>query len=49
MIQAEKRQDWFKSFYGMARFALNNASSQMVNYVIFFLTYSSIILLTSPN
>ena len=36
MIQAEKWQDQFKSFYGMTRFAVNNASSQVLNYVIFF-------------
>ena len=41
-MQAEKGQDQFKSFYGMTRFAVNNASSQVVssqftvyNYVIF--------------
>ena len=34
IIQAEKWQDQFKRFYGMTRFAVNNASSQVVNYVI---------------
>ena len=36
MIQAEKWQDQFKSFYGMTKSAVNNASSQVLNYVIFF-------------
>ena len=36
MIQAEKSQNQFKSFYGMASFTVNNSSSQVVNYVIFF-------------
>ena len=36
MIQAEKWQDQFKSFCGMTRFAVNNTSSQVVNYVTVF-------------
>ena len=36
MIQAEKWQDQFKSFCDMTRFAVNNASLQVVNYVIVF-------------
>ena len=36
MIQIEKWQDQFKSSYGRTRFAVNNASSYVVNYVIFF-------------
>ena len=34
-MEAEKWQDQFKRFYGMTRFAVNNASSQVVNYVLF--------------
>ena len=35
MIQAEKWQAQFKSFYGMTGLAFNNASSQVVNYITF--------------
>ena len=35
MVRAQKCQDQFKGFYGMTKFAVNNASSHVMNYVIF--------------